>query len=610
MLWLFHLRPRIDVVSLYSFFISVTRPLKFYILGFLAVSLGRAVVVNAQAFMIKNITDTVAMYPPAELATHLYPLFMAFLCVGLGFITLFRVYDVLVANFAPRQKELIMLNLTQRMLGHSALFYQRHFAGNLTNKMNDITLQTPELIKIITDHFTTCSLTLILVFINMSTVSIHFAYALLTWLVIFMGGSLGLLFSNSQFAYNAAESRSQVVGRVVDILMNISSIRLFGRAKHEHGLLKTVTSDAASREKERDYFFMKLHFFQGTSFWIFETLCCWWLYKGLVAGTVTPGGFILIFTLNLQILDQFWNVGKDVRTFWEKTGQMKQALKIIDSPQDQPLDQNALNLVVTQGTIRFDQVYFSYEQHDPLFYNKNIVIPGGQKVGLVGYSGSGKSTFINLILHLYDVQSGHIMIDEQDISSVSKDSLYEAIAVIPQECYLFNRSILDNIRYGRLNATDSEIYEAAKKAEIHDVIQSLPQGYQTMAGEKGMRLSGGQRQRVAIARAILKNAPIILLDEATSNLDALTEERVQIALTALFQNKTVLIVAHRLSTLQSADRVCVFDRGTIIQDGTHEELVKQEGLYQKLWHTQSNGMIANHSPTPFETNLPDDNESI
>jgi ATP-binding cassette subfamily B protein len=330
----------------------------------------------------------------------------------------------------------------------------------------------------------------------------------------------------------------------------------------------------------------------------------------LVAGTITPGGFILIFTLNLQILDQFWNLGKDVRTFWEKTGQMKQALKIIDSPDDLPQTGISQDLIVTNGTIIFDGVYFGYEHHEPLFCNKNIVIPGGQKVGLVGYSGSGKSTFINLILRLYGIQSGHIFIDGQDIQQVSKDSLYESIAVIPQECYLFNRSIMDNIRYGRLNATDLEIHEAAKKAEIHDVIQSLPQGYHTMAGEKGMRLSGGQRQRVAIARAILKNAPIILLDEATSNLDALTEERVQMALTALFRGKTVLIVAHRLSTLQNADRLCVFDRGTIIQDGTHETLVKQEGLYRKLWQTQSNGMIVSHSPTPFESVFPEDSEAI
>ncbi len=596
--------------QLYSFFISVTRPLKNYILGLLAVSLGRAIVVNAQAWMIKNIIDTVSAHPPGQLAPHLYPLFIVFLCVGLSFIALFRIYDVLIANFIPRQKELITLNLTKRMLEHSASFYQRHFAGNLTNKMNDITLQTPELIKIMTDHFTTCTLTLILVFINMSVVNIHFAYALLVWLFIFMGGSLWLLFSNSRFAYTAAEARSQVIGRVVDILMNISSIRLFGRARHEHSLLQVFTQESALREKERDYFFMRLHFFQGSSFWIFETLCCWWLYKGLVAGTITPGGFILIFTLNLQILDQFWNLGKDVRTFWEKTGQMKQALKIIDSPDDLPQTGISQDLIVTNGTIIFDGVYFGYEHHEPLFCNKNIVIPGGQKVGLVGYSGSGKSTFINLILRLYGIQSGHIFIDGQDIQQVSKDSLYESIAVIPQECYLFNRSIMDNIRYGRLNATDLEIHEAAKKAEIHDVIQSLPQGYHTMAGEKGMRLSGGQRQRVAIARAILKNAPIILLDEATSNLDALTEERVQMALTALFRGKTVLIVAHRLSTLQNADRLCVFDRGTIIQDGTHETLVKQEGLYRKLWQTQSNGMIVSHSPTPFESVFPEDSEAI
>ena len=579
-------------------------------MGFLGISLGRAVVVNAQARMIKAITDTVASYPLSQLEQHLYPLFLSFLCIGLSFIALFRIYDALIARFVPRQKELIMLTLTQRMLNHSASFYQKHFAGNLTNKINDLTIQTPELIKIMTDHFATCTLTLILVFINMSSVDIRFAYVLLVWLSIFMTGSLILLFSHTKFAYSAAEARSQVIGRVVDILMNISSIRLFGRSKHEHDLLKITTNESTVREEQRDYFFMKLHVFQGTSFWIFEIWCCWQLYKGLVAGTITPGGFILIFTLNLQILDQFWNLGKDVRNFWEKTGQMKQALKVIDTEEDVCQDLHSPDLQVSTGSIQFDQVYFSYEHHEPLFCNKTLYIPGGQKVGLVGYSGSGKSTFINLILRLYDIQSGHIFIDGQDISRVSKDSLYQSVAVIPQECYLFNRSIMDNIRYGRLDATDAQIYEAAQKAEIHDVLQSLPQGYQTMAGEKGMRLSGGQRQRVAIARAILKNAPIVLLDEATSNLDAVTEERIQTALNVLFHNKTVLIVAHRLSTLQSADRLCVFDRGSIVQDGTHGELVQQEGLYQKLWNTQANGMIMNHSPSTCETAFSEEQESV
>jgi ATP-binding cassette subfamily B protein len=579
------------VSQLFSFFTSVTRPLRYFVAGLLFVSLGRAVVVNAQAWMIKQIVDTVSHCPKEQLVGQLGKLFLFFLCIGLSFISLFRIYDYLISQFVPRQKEIITLTLIKRMLAHSASFYQRHFAGNLTNKMNDITLQTPELIKIVTDHFTTCTLTLVLVFINMSVVSIHFAYALIIWLTLFMGGSLWMLFSNSHLAYSAAESRSQVIGRVVDILMNISSIRLFGRARHERQLLKTITGESTSREQDRDRFFMKLHFFQGASFWLFEIVCCRWLYNGLVAGTITPGGFILIFTLNLQILDQFWSLGKDVRNFWEKLGQMKQALKIIDNPEDRDVSHTHTSLVVSHGAITFDHVYFHYDQHQSLFHNKNIVIPGGQKVGLVGYSGSGKSTFINLILRLYDVQSGHIFIDGQDIAQVSKNSLYESIAVIPQESYLFNRSIMENIRYGRLDASDSEIYQAAQKAEIHDVIQSMPQGYQTLAGEKGMRLSGGQRQRVAIARAILKNAPIILLDEATSNLDALTEERVQAAFSALFQNKTVLIVAHRLHTLKNVDRVCVFDRGAIVQDGTHQELVAQVGLYQNLWASQSNGTL-------------------
>ena len=573
--------------SLFSFTLSVTRPFLRYFVGLMIVALGWSVVVNAQPFLIKLIIDHVTTLKKEALFQAVLPLIICYVLIGVGFILLFRFYDFIIASFIPRQKEYIALKLMNRMMHHSASFYQKHFAGNLTNKINDVILQTPEIIKSITDKFATALCTLAVVLINMGLVQPRFAAALSIWLAIFLGGGLWMLFSNSRYAYAAAESRSQVIGHIVDMLMNVVSIRLFARARFEKKMMRGVTSVAVEQEKARDWFFMKLHFFQGVSFLLYEGVCFWWLLMGISQGSITPGGFVLIFTLNLQILDQFWDLGREIREFWEKIGHMKQALSVIYAPEEAMDFADDKALVVPKGSITFNNVTFLYPGGSPLFQDQTIKIEPKQKIGLVGYSGSGKSTFMSLILRLYDVNSGEILIDGQNIQHVSRDSLYESIAVVPQECYLFNRTLMENIRYGRLDATDSEVFEAAEKAQIHNVILQLPQGYETFAGEKGMRLSGGQRQRVVIARAILKNAPILLMDEATSNLDSMTEDKIKKAFEEVMKDKTVIVIAHRISTLESVDRILVLENGKIIQDGSHARLIQEGGLYQELWRAQS-----------------------
>jgi ATP-binding cassette, subfamily B, bacterial len=577
--------------SLFSFVLKMVQPFKRHVVGLLCVAMGWSIVVNVQPMIIKRIIDTVSRYHGPDLFLKLAEMVALYVVIGIFFVGLFYVYDRIIMTFVPKQHQFISLHLMNQMMHHSTKFYQKNFAGNLTNKVNDVTIHTPEIIKIFMDDFSTCLFTLIFVLYNVSTVHPDFAWALLVWLSIFLGGGLFLMFRNNELAYAAAEGRARVLGHIVDIFSNMSTIRLFGRRRHEKSILKNVTHQAAEKEINRDYFFLKLHLFQGFSFWLFEALCFWWLLTGVSDGTITPGGFVLVFTLNLQILDQFWNLGKEIKEFWEKIGQLKQALRLIYSPEDLKDAANAKSLEVHRGEICFENVYFAYDPSSPLFEEKNLTIPGGQKVGLVGYSGSGKSTFVNLILRLHDVTSGRILIDHQDLRDVTQESLHQSIAVIPQDCFLFNRSLLDNIRYGRLDATFEEVKEAAMKAQMHDLIERMPHGYQTMAGEKGSRLSGGQRQRIAIARAVLKNAPILFLDEATSHLDVLTEEKLRTIFQYLMQDKTVIVVAHRLSTLIDMDRILVFDQGKIVQDGAHKDLIQEEGLYKTLWNAQTGGFI-------------------
>jgi ATP-binding cassette subfamily B protein len=256
--------------------------------------------------------------------------------------------------------------------------------------------------------------------------------------------------------------------------------------------------------------------------------------------------------------------------------------------QDMP---GAKDLVVRKGEIVFSQVHFRYKNAEPLFENKSVTIEPGQKVGLVGYSGGGKTTFVNLILRLYDVTGGHILIDGQDIKEVTMDSLRTNIGMIPQEPTLFHRSLMENIRYGYLDATDEEVIAASKQAHAHEFIEKLPKGYHSLVGERGVKLSGGQRQRIAIARAILKDAPILLLDEATSQLDSITEKYIQNALWQLMKEKTTIVIAHRLSTLLNMDRILVFDNGKIIEDGNHQELLAKGGHYKALWDAQVGGFL-------------------
>ncbi len=252
---------------------------------------------------------------------------------------------------------------------------------------------------------------------------------------------------------------------------------------------------------------------------------------------------------------------------------------------------NAVPLSVSRGRNHFKDVTFRYKDQNELFKDKNIVLRSHDKIGLVGFSGSGKTTFINLILRNYNIESGTILIDGQDISKVTQESLREKISMIPQEPALFHRTLMENIRYGRLDATDEEVMEAANKARCHDFIMKFPDGYRTQVGERGAKLSGGQRQRIAIARAILKNAPILILDEATSALDSVTEKEIQEGLDIAMRAQTVIVIAHRLSTLSGMDRILVFHEGKIVEDGTHKELIKTNGHYKKLWEMQVGGFI-------------------
>lgn len=535
--------------------------------------------------------DRIPNLTPATVVTDLAGPITLYISISLGIVIVFRVYDYIWLKLNPPLKRHIGIVLMDKMMQHSLLLFQNNFAGNLANKIKEIMSGIPDLLKVTANQFFSQFLNITIAIFTVWTINYTFAALLTVWIVVFVSGVLCFLKPAKRLCRISSEIRSGVMGTMVDMLSNIASIHLFSAQKTESKYFKTDLNQWVDADQKRDWLFLFMFAFQGLSFVIYQALCFVFLVSGFKKGFVTAGDFALILIINTTIVNSLWSLSADILTFSDLMGNISQGLEVVLSPQDILDKPEAPALHVTQGRIVFDNVTFGYKNSEQLFNKISITIEPGQKIGLVGFSGGGKSTFVNLILRLYDVTQGHIFIDGQDIREVTQDSLHNAIGMIPQDSSLFNRSLRENIRYGRIDATDNEIIEAAKKAHAHEFISELPQGYDLIAGERGSKLSGGQRQRIAIARAILKDAPILMLDEATSQLDTITERKIQESLWNLMQGKTTIVVAHRLSTLLHMDRILVFDQGQIKEDATHYELLALGGMYKKLWDAQVDGFL-------------------
>ena len=311
-----------------------------------------------------------------------------------------------------------------------------------------------------------------------------------------------------------------------------------------------------------------------------------------IQGEITVGTIVLAQIYLLRLFDITWNLGRQISRTVQALNDAKEMIAIFKEPLSVADARNPESPRVNKGEIEFDHVTFKYKEGKSVFEELCMHIPAGQKVGLVGHSGAGKSTITKLILRFTDIDTGTIRIDGQDISKIRQDDLRREISYVPQEPILFHRSLKENIAYGNPHASEEEVITAAKRAHAHEFIESLPDGYDTMVGERGIKLSGGERQRVAIARALLKDAPILILDEATSSLDSISERHIQDALKELMKGRTTLVIAHRLSTIQTMDRIIVFENGVVIEEGTHQELIEDKrGVYNELWQEQSSGFL-------------------
>jgi ATP-binding cassette subfamily B protein len=310
-------------------------------------------------------------------------------------------------------------------------------------------------------------------------------------------------------------------------------------------------------------------------------------------GEFTAGDFIVVTAYVGRLWGYMFDIGNNVRTYLRAAAHAEEMIELLGTPQDVADAPDAKAIIVSKGEVVLDRVTFAYEQQpNPVFKDFSCVIRPGEKIALVGHSGGGKSTFVKLLLRLYDLTGGRILIDNQDIAQVTQESLRSSISLVPQDPILFHRSIAENIRYARSSATDAEVERAAKLAHAHEFIERLPRRYDTLVGERGVKLSGGERQRVAIARAILADRPILVLDEATSSLDSISESYIQEALAFLMEGRTTIVIAHRLSTIKRVDRILVVEHGSVIEEGTHDELLKRDGgTYRQLYEMQAGGFL-------------------
>ena len=503
----------------------------------------------------------------------------------------FRLKDYIQSLAFPTLEADIRLRMFDHIQRHSPKYFNEHFAGSLANKISDMTTHVGQILKDIF-VFLPVILTSIFSILLFFRVSPLFAMILGGWIAVHL--LICFLFApRCVHASNIhGEARSSLGGKIVDSFTNNFAVNLFFRFSLEKARIAIYQQDEKEKNIRSLQWVVRLFCSTSLLFIVGGIVLNGFMIIYWIRGFITTGEVIQIFNTTWNMMFALWFSGEIIPQFFQSTGIATQALTIVQDPQDVTDQPNAVDLVVKRGEIIFEDVFFHYGKR-ALFRKKNVRIKGGEKVGLVGYSGAGKTTFVNLILRFSSLEGGRILIDGQDIQTVTLLSLRRQVALIPQDPLLFHRTLLENIQYGKENASGEEVMQAAKLAHCDEFITKCANGYDSLIGERGTKLSGGERQRVAIARAILANAPILILDEATSALDSVTEGYIQDSLEKLMQNRTTLVIAHRLSTLSKMDRILVFDQGEIVEQGSHIDLMQKGKHYARMWQMQAGGFLSN-----------------
>lgn len=547
----------------------------------------------AAPLYLRSLFNILATNAPSVEVEHI--LFgILFVVTGIWFIEWLsrRIQSVFTVRSQSAVMTELQIDAFEYLLGHSNNFFISSFAGSLTHRVKQFARAYEVVFDALVFQFIPTALfvlgAVIILFIQNHTLGLMLG----VWSIVFTWFQIYVSKLRQPIRTERAAADTHVTATLADAISNQNTIALFSGAKYETGLFKKVIGDW--HEKTLRLWTADDRIWAGIGLFIMV------IEAGLMFGAVyfwqrgelTIGDFVLIQAYLLTTFERLAGINRELRGFFSAIAEASEMSEILNTPHEVQNLKSAPDLKVTKGAVQFSDVVFYFNKGTTVLDNLNLPIAAGERIALVGPSGAGKSTITKLLLRLFDIKDGSIEIDGQNIAEVTQDSLREAIAFVPQEPILFHRTLMENIRYGRRDATDEEVYEAARKAHCHEFISQLKDGYETFVGERGIKLSGGERQRVAIARAILKNAPILILDEATSSLDSESEALIQDALQTLMKGKTVIVIAHRLSTIMNMDRIVVLEDGKIAAEGTHQELVEHKGLYHKLWSIQAGGFIA------------------
>lgn len=482
------------------------------------------------------------------------------------------------------------------LLKQSVSFYQDDFAGRIATKVMQTALAVRETVMKLLNVLVYVFVYFISMLVMVAQADYRLAIPMVIWLVFYIGLQTFFIPRLRRIATEQADARSTMTGRIVDSYTNISTVKLFAHTASESAYAKQGMNgflDTVYRQ-------MRL----GTGFIVSVQVSNYLLAFAITAlsiglwmhSAITVGAIAIAISLTLRLNSMSQWIMWEVSSLFENIGTVTDGMHTLAKPNVIEDNKDAQPLVVAKGAIHFDNISFHYGENKGVIDNLDLNIKAGEKVGLVGRSGAGKSTLVNLLLRFYDVEQGKIVIDDQLINHVQQESLRLQVGMVTQDTSLLHRSIRENILYGRPNASEEQMIEACKQAEAHDFILGLTDnegntGYDAQVGERGVKLSGGQRQRIAISRVLLKDAPILVLDEATSALDSEVEAAIQESLYELMQGKTVIAIAHRLSTIAAMDRLIVLDQGKILEQGTHQELIRGDGIYAQLWAHQTGGFL-------------------
>lgn len=585
--------PNHKVLTIWAFMWGIIKPYKWWYILILQAPVISAFYLFANNYSLKLLIDAFSI-EPLSYSHLLYPIGL-FIGAQISLESAWRIYNFAVWKTQPFVQRKLLLSVYDYVQYHSYNYFQNTPSGTIISKLKGISDGYNSIFENLTYKAGKNLCVVVLSILVLLLVNKLVALFMFIWCVAVLSILFPMTIKLNRLSNEAAESKHQVVGLFSDNITNIFSLFYFSKRKQEVQRADSFMSqDFIPRHILLEKYNFKFQVVGSLLYWVMLISVLLFMISLRMKGDITTGDFLFVMLTTIFISFDFWMLITGLCDFMKEMGDLKSSFSILSTPHTTMDDPAAQDIQQSKGNVEFKQVSFAYDKEKSVFVDLSLSIKAGEKIGIIGHSGAGKSTLVSLLLKNFKPTSGIILLDDKNISEITSDSLREQIALIPQDIMLFHRSIGDNIGYAKENATLQDIKAAAKMANIDDFIESLPNQYDTIVGERGVKLSGGQRQRIAIARAMLKNAPIIILDEATSSLDSITEQQIQQAINLMLEknSSTVIAIAHRLSTIRHMDRIVVMDQGKIIEEGSFNQLMSNSnGYFKTLWDAQVNGMV-------------------